>query len=78
MLPTPVFRPGEFHGLDSPWGLKVLDTTERLPLFVNKIDFFLTKVKANPFKEHFPLRMKEIVPSWVMIFYHSFILYAFY
>ena len=26
-LPTPVFRPGEFHGLHSPWGLKELDTT---------------------------------------------------
>ena len=26
-LPTPVFWPGEFHGL-SPWGHKELDTTE--------------------------------------------------
>ena len=24
--------PGEFHGLDSPWGLKESDTTERLSL----------------------------------------------
>ena len=22
MLPTPVFWPGEFHGLSSPWGLQ--------------------------------------------------------
>ena len=29
-LPTPVFWPGEFHGLYSPWGHKELDTTERL------------------------------------------------
>ena len=29
-LPTPVFWPGEFHGLYSPWGCKELDTTERL------------------------------------------------
>ena len=29
-LPTPVFRPGEVHGLHSPWGHKELDTTERL------------------------------------------------
>ena len=29
-LPTPVFWHGEFHGLDSPWGLKDLDMTERL------------------------------------------------
>ena len=28
-LPTPVFWPGEFHGLYSSWGRKVLDMTER-------------------------------------------------
>ena len=27
-LPTPVFWPGEFHGLYSPWGPKESDTTE--------------------------------------------------
>jgi len=27
-LPTPVFWPGEFYGLYSPWGHKELDTTE--------------------------------------------------
>ena len=27
-LPTPVFWPGEFHGLCSPWGHKESDTTE--------------------------------------------------
>ena len=26
-LPTPVFWPGEFHGLYSPWGHKESDTT---------------------------------------------------
>ena len=26
--PTPVFCPGEFHGLCSPWGCKELDMTE--------------------------------------------------
>ena len=31
-LLTPVFRPGEFHGLYSPWGRKESDTTERLSL----------------------------------------------
>ena len=31
-LPTPVFWPGEFHGLYSPCGLKELDTTEQLSL----------------------------------------------
>ena len=29
---TPVFCPGEFHGLYSPWGRKELNMTERLPL----------------------------------------------
>ena len=29
-LPTPVFWPGEFHGLYSPWGHKELDMTEQL------------------------------------------------
>ena len=31
-VPTPVFWPGEFHGLYSPWGGKESDTTERLSL----------------------------------------------
>ena len=31
-LPTPVFWPGEFHGLYRPWGRKELDMTERLSL----------------------------------------------
>ena len=31
-LPTPVFWPGEFQGLYSPWGCKEMDTTERLSL----------------------------------------------
>ena len=32
MLSTPVFWPGEFHGLYSLWGRKESDTTERLSL----------------------------------------------
>ena len=31
-LPTPVFWPGKFHGLFSPWGHKESDMTERLSL----------------------------------------------
>ena len=31
-LPSPVFWPGEFHGLYSPWRCKQSDTTERLSL----------------------------------------------
>ena len=35
-LRTPVFCPGEFHGLYSPWGLKESDTTEQLSLHLNQ------------------------------------------
>ena len=31
-LPTPVFWPGEFHGLYNPWGHKESDMTEQLSL----------------------------------------------
>ena len=31
-LLTPVFWPGEFHGLYSPWGHQPSDTTEQLSL----------------------------------------------
>ena len=33
-LPTPVFWPGEFHGLYSPWGRKEWDMTERLTTLI--------------------------------------------
>ena len=32
ILATPLFWPGEFHGLYRPWGCKESDTTERLSL----------------------------------------------
>ena len=35
-LPTPVFWPGEFHGLYSPWGLKESDMTEWLSLHLKQ------------------------------------------
>ena len=41
-LPTPVFWPGEFHGLCSPWGCKESDTTERLH-FQHLLFLFLYK-----------------------------------
>ena len=37
-LPTPVFWPGEFHGLYSPRGQKELDTTEQLSLWTSLVD----------------------------------------
>ena len=42
-LPTPVFWPGEFHRLYSPWGCKELDTTELLSLRLT----FLSQGKCN-------------------------------
>ena len=41
-LPTPLFWPGEFHGLYSPRGPKELDTTEQLSLSL----FFSSKESA--------------------------------
>ena len=40
-LPTPVFWPGESHGLHSPWGLKEADTTWQLD---NNGGFLKTKI----------------------------------
>ena len=57
--PIPVFCPGEFHGLYSPWGCKESDTTERLslsfhfsymlvvqscPIICNSMDFATTSL----------------------------------
>ena len=35
-LPIPVFLPGEFHELYSPWGRKELDTTEQFSLSLSR------------------------------------------
>ena len=43
-LPTPVFWPGEFHGLYSPWDHKELDTTEQLSLVIEIIYRVYTRV----------------------------------
>ena len=42
-LPTPVFWPGEFHGLHSPWGHRELNTTEWLSLST----FYWTRKKLH-------------------------------
>ena len=36
--PTPVFWPGEFYGLYSPWGCKESDVTEQVSLSLLPID----------------------------------------
>ena len=52
-LPTPVFWPGEFHGLYSPWGHKESDMTERLSLslwiYHNLFIYFLMDVQLDCF-----------------------------
>ena len=40
-LPTPVFWPGEFHGLYSPQTCKESDTTERLSLSLSTFSFHI-------------------------------------
>ena len=45
-LPTPVFWPGEFHGLYSPWGHKESDTTEGLSFSNYTKLIFFTKLQA--------------------------------
>ena len=42
-LPTPVFWPGELHGLHSPWGHQESDITECLSLSPDK-QYFVDKV----------------------------------
>ena len=57
-LPTPVFWPGEFHGLHSPWGHKELDTIEQLSLtllnlFRTTASSSLSSVNTLPFAFQF-------------------------
>ena len=52
-LPTPVFWPGEFHGLYSIWGHKESDMTERLhfhfQLYFTNHELFLTPQTVRKF-----------------------------
>ena len=54
-VPTPVFCPGEFHGLYSPWGCKESDTTEWLSL--SHLSLIAQHVK-NPSAIQEPQEMK--------------------
>ena len=52
-VPTPIFWPGEFHGLYSPWGCKESDTTERLSLSgFNVMVLLIHNNKAKYFFTH--------------------------
>ena len=46
-LPTPAFWPGEFHGLYSPWGHKVSDTTEWLSLHFTSVMVSVLYLELN-------------------------------
>ena len=46
-LPTPVFWPGEFHGLYSPWDRKESDTTEQLSLPLSQVVLVIKNLPAN-------------------------------
>ena len=58
-LPAPVFWPGEFHGLDSPWGRKESDLTEQLSTAQQKIH-----------KNGYDMRYIQVMPSWWRILLH--------
>ena len=55
-LPIPVFWPGEFHGLYSPWGCKESDTTEPLSLYLKR--------HTDPVTVVFPLHSPNPISSW--------------
>ena len=63
-LPTPVFWPGEFHGLYSPWGRKDLDRTERLSLhFTSHREWERTQAQSS---QHGTLKNKWTRTSLVV------------
>ena len=39
-IPSPLFWPGEFHGLYNPWGCKESDTTEQFALHFTILSYF--------------------------------------
>ena len=49
-LPTPVFWPGELHGLYSPWGRNESDTTEQssLSFYIHTLTFLITIQQSLP------------------------------
>ena len=65
ILPTPVFWPGEFHGLYSPWGLKELVMTEQLSLSLSfrELRFYmLPRATKNNKKLKKKKQTKIVVP----------------
>src|SRR5574339_530637 len=46
-LPTPVFWPGDFQGLYSPWGHKESDTTKRLSVITDEATEVMTIIRYH-------------------------------
>ena len=57
--PTPVFWPGEFHGLYSPWGRKESETTEQLSLHFTSLVTEQQQISSFPFCVPFFLSMSS-------------------
>ena len=73
-LPTPVFWPGEFHGLYSPWGHKEPDTTEQLSLHV-----FSSWQSLSPLTSLQMTQFHSFFYDWVIFclrMYHIFFIYT--
>ena len=49
MAPTPVFWTGEFHELNSPWGGKESDMTERLSLSLQIYPIYRESIDSSSF-----------------------------
>ena len=61
-LPTPVFWPGEFHELYSPWGHKESDITEQLSL--TPVSF--SEMTVQIFLHHFLIELLFSPYCWVL------------
>ena len=59
---TPVFWPGEFHGLSSPWGCKELDTSEQLTPHILWA-FQVVLVVKNPPDNAGDIRDVDLIPG---------------
>ena len=86
-LPTPVFWPGEFHGLCSPWGRRESNTAERsllqnigLPLCLSWSDFYFQVTWLMDLTFQVPMQILFCI-AWDSIFatrnIHSWCLFCF-
>ena len=72
---TPVFWPGEVHGLYSPWGHKKLDTTKRLSFthltYHLGENYKLLEIKGQNEKERYVHKIScYAYEIWKLLFLH--------